>query len=57
MIPEFKELSLHDRTNLLRRSVVEMIILRDVVTYDFDKRTWNYTDHESEKYPEVCVCT
>ncbi|OXA44755.1 Thyroid hormone receptor alpha-A [Folsomia candida] len=53
MIPEFKELSLHDRTNLLRRSVVEMIILRDVVTYDFDKRTWNYTDHESEKYPEL----
>ncbi|XP_021961840.1 thyroid hormone receptor alpha [Folsomia candida] len=53
MIPEFNRLSLHDQTNLLRRSVIEMTILRDVVVFDAEKRTWSSEGHVAEKYPEV----
>lgn len=55
MIPEFNRLSLHDQTNLLRRSVIEMTILRDVVVFDAEKRTWSSEGHVAEKYPEVHV--
>ncbi|OXA44523.1 nuclear receptor subfamily 1 group I member 3 [Folsomia candida] len=52
MIPEFERLSLHDKTNLLRRSVVEMVILRDVVTFDFEKRNF-YASECPDRYPYV----
>lgn len=54
MIPEFERLSLHDKTNLLRRSVVEMVILRDVVTFDFEKRNF-YASECPDRYPYVRV--
>lgn len=54
MIPEFKRLSLHDQTNLLRRSVTEMDILRNAVLFDVEKRTWSHVIG-SEKHPIVHV--
>ncbi|XP_021961832.1 nuclear receptor subfamily 1 group D member 2 isoform X1 [Folsomia candida] len=54
MIPEFQRLSLHDQTNLLRRSVMEMAILRDSVIYDFTAHAYT-CNSDVDQYPEVTV--
>ncbi|XP_021964015.1 thyroid hormone receptor alpha-A [Folsomia candida] len=52
MLPEFAKLSLHDQANLLRRSVMEMFLLREVITYDIENRKFgSYTDEFPEKLP------
>lgn len=56
MIPEFKKLSLHDQTNLLKRSVVEMLVIRDIIMYDIDKGVF-YAPGFPEKFPIVTVST
>ncbi|OXA64541.1 Thyroid hormone receptor alpha-A [Folsomia candida] len=54
MIPEFEKLSLHDQTNLLRGSVMQLFMLRGTVTYDCVKKLVNSVDGNfPDKYPEV----
>ncbi|OXA44702.1 Vitamin D3 receptor [Folsomia candida] len=54
MLPEFERLSLHDQANLLRRSVLEMGMIRGVFTFNIEKRGCFYdADNLPEKYPEV----
>lgn len=56
MLPEFEKLSLHDQTNLIRRSIVEMILLRQVIPYNFEKGLNNSdTDDFPDKYPQINV--
>ncbi|OXA44789.1 Thyroid hormone receptor beta [Folsomia candida] len=61
MLPEFEKLSLHDQTSLLRRSILEMILLRNVITFDFENSVCHSAEKNfPEKYPEIyggeCAC-
>lgn len=49
MLPEFAKLSLHDQTNLLKRSVMEMVLLRDLMAYDIENRFFG-----GEQFVEKC---
>ncbi|XP_035714030.1 uncharacterized protein LOC110857806 isoform X2 [Folsomia candida] len=54
MLSEFERLSLHDQANLLRRSVLEMFIIRGAFTFNFEKGGCYFDDDNlPEKYPEV----
>lgn len=53
MIPEFGKLSVHDQTNLLRRSGMHMGILRGSIIFDFEKRM--ITSKDGENYPDIRV--
>lgn len=56
MLPEFEKLSLHDQTSLLRRSILEMILLRNVITFDFENSVCHSAEKNfPEKYPEIYV--
>lgn len=55
MLPEFARLGLHDQANLLRRSVVEMLLLRDVIRkYPYESRKVGL---DRGKFPELPVLT
>ncbi|OXA44432.1 Thyroid hormone receptor alpha [Folsomia candida] len=53
MIPEFGKLSVHDQTNLLRRSGMHMGILRGSIIFDFEKRM--ITSKDGENYPDIRI--
>lgn len=57
MISEFNNLSLIDQTNLLKNSVLQIILLRSAATYHIESNTlFRLDENYPENYPELGVC-